>query len=86
MPLPIVVTLARLGGKAMDSDNLQGACKALRDAVAKLVGVDDADDRVKMAIPPETPIRRGECHDDNPAPLAKCIEAASITKQIHCNI
>ena len=47
VPLPCSVTLARLGGKEMDGDNLQGALKAVRDAAAKLIGVDDADDRVK---------------------------------------
>ena len=46
-PLPVAVTLTRLGGKPMDGDNLQGALKALRDAVATLIAVDDADDRVK---------------------------------------
>lgn len=41
-----VVTLTRLGGKALDTDNLAGAFKGLRDAVAAWLGVDDGDARV----------------------------------------
>lgn len=42
-----VVMLTRIGAKQLDDDNLQGAFKAVRDRVAKWLGVDDADDRVK---------------------------------------
>lgn len=43
---PCVVTLTHVG-PAMDGDNLQRAFKALRDAVAAWLGVDDADPRVR---------------------------------------
>lgn len=45
-PLPCVVTLTRVGPRALDDDNLQGGFKALRDGVAARLGVDDADPRV----------------------------------------
>lgn len=38
------VTFLRTGGNPMDSDNLQAAFKAMRDAVAGMVGVDDGDE------------------------------------------
>ena len=47
VPLPAIVTLTRIGGKRMDGDNLQSAYKAIRDAAAKLIGIDDADERVR---------------------------------------
>ena len=42
--IPCVVTLTRVcpGGRGLDSDNLQGAFKAVRDQVAQWLGVDDA--------------------------------------------
>ena len=46
-PLPLTVVMVRLGGKPMDDDNLGGAFKALRDALAELLGVDDGDPRVR---------------------------------------
>lgn len=46
-PLPIVVTLTRIGPRTLDSDNLAGAFKGLRDQLAKLIGVDDGDPRVE---------------------------------------
>lgn len=39
----LVVTLTRYGRK-LDSDNLQGAFKAVRDQVAAELGVDDGDE------------------------------------------
>lgn len=44
--LPVVVTLTRRGKKVLDSDNCQRALKAHRDAVAKMLGCDDADPRI----------------------------------------
>jgi hypothetical protein len=38
---PLDVHLTRLASKRLDSDNLSGAFKAIRDAVAKWLGVDD---------------------------------------------
>jgi hypothetical protein len=41
------VTLTRLGGQAMDDDNLRGAFKGVRDHLARnYLGVDDGDPRV----------------------------------------
>jgi hypothetical protein len=41
--LPVVVTLTRLSAGTLDSDNLQGAMKAIRDGVADAYGVADND-------------------------------------------
>lgn len=38
-----IVTLTRRGGRTLDDDNLRIAFKAVRDAVAKTLGVDDGD-------------------------------------------
>lgn len=45
-PLPCVVTITRHGKRMMDGDNLQSACKGLRDGIADRLGVDDADPQV----------------------------------------
>jgi len=37
------IVLTRLGKRKLDSDNLAGALKHVQDAVAKHVGIDDAD-------------------------------------------
>lgn len=42
----VVVTIIRVG-KELDSDNLQSACKGLRDGIADTLGVDDRDPRVR---------------------------------------
>lgn len=40
--LPCTVTITRIApGNGLDDDNLSGACKAVRDAVAAWLGVDD---------------------------------------------
>lgn len=44
--VPCRVLLTRIGPNALDGDNLAGACKAVRDAVAAALGVDDRDPRV----------------------------------------
>lgn len=46
-PLPCVVTLVRIAPRKLDGDNLQAGFKALRDGIAKRLGVDDADPRVE---------------------------------------
>ena len=43
---PMVVTLTKLGGKKLDTDNLAGSMKAIRDQIAALLGIDDGDDRL----------------------------------------
>ena len=40
-PLPLTVTITRIGPRKLDDDNLQGACKYVRDEIAAKVGVDD---------------------------------------------
>ena len=47
MAVPCVVTLTREGKGQLDSDNLQGSQKAVRDAVADWLGVNDADPRIE---------------------------------------
>ena len=37
----LVVTLVRVATRSLDTDNLAGACKAIRDSVATWLGVDD---------------------------------------------
>lgn len=44
--LPCTVKFTRIGPRKLDTDNLAGAFKAIRDAVARRLGVDDGDDRV----------------------------------------
>lgn len=43
----VVVTLIATIGRELDSDNLQGACKPLRDAIAESLGLDDGDGRIR---------------------------------------
>ena len=45
-PLPCIVTIKRHGKRLMDGDNLQAACKALRDGIADRLQADDADPRI----------------------------------------
>jgi hypothetical protein len=40
-PLPATITLTRVGPRTLDSDNLAGAFKFVRDQIADLYGVDD---------------------------------------------
>lgn len=43
-PAPLIVTITRSGPRKLDDDNLQGACKYVRDQIAREVGVDDGSD------------------------------------------
>lgn len=36
-----IVRMVRLSSSLCDDDNLQGACKAIRDEIARICGVDD---------------------------------------------
>ena len=38
---PLTIVLTRIGAKALDTDNLAGGFKAVRDGVADWLGVDD---------------------------------------------
>lgn len=44
-PMPLLVTITRVGPRKLDDDNLANACKYVRDQIAAEVGVDDGDDR-----------------------------------------
>jgi hypothetical protein len=52
--LPAVVTLTRIAPRRLDSDNLLGALKAIRDGVADALGVDDADPRLRWVYQQES--------------------------------
>lgn len=41
---PYVITLTRVAPRRLDSDNLQGALKAVRDQVAAELGINDGDE------------------------------------------
>lgn len=41
--LPVVVTLRRVGPKALDSDNLANGFKACQDQIARMLKIDDGD-------------------------------------------
>ena len=43
----LVVTLTRVGPRAMDDDNVQGALKAVRDEVAKQLRIDDGSPLIR---------------------------------------
>lgn len=43
----IRVTLIAVRQKRLDDDNLAGGFKALRDAIAESLGIDDGDDRIE---------------------------------------
>lgn len=47
----ITVRFVRIGGKRLDSDNLVSGFKAIRDALAKWLRVDDGSDRLKWEWP-----------------------------------
>ena len=40
-PLPLVVTITRIGPRKLDDDNLAASCKYVRDQIAAVVGEDD---------------------------------------------
>lgn len=40
-PIPCVVRMTRLSSRLCDDDNLQGACKAIRDQIAEILGSHD---------------------------------------------
>jgi len=62
----IVVTFTRIGPGWFDDDNLAGGFKFCRDAVAKLIGIDDGSERFDWRYRQE----RGRVHS-----ARVCIEA-----------
>lgn len=47
----VTVRFVRIGGKKLDSDNLVGGFKAIRDQLAKWLQVDDGSDRLRFEWP-----------------------------------
>lgn len=45
--LPLTITLTRMSPRKLDSDNLAGAFKAVRDGIADALGIDDGSDRLE---------------------------------------
>ena len=43
-PMPVTVVITRNGPRALDDDNLTGACKYVRDTIADILGIDDGSD------------------------------------------
>jgi hypothetical protein len=48
------IKLTRIGKGRMDSDNLAGAMKAIRDGIAEAIGIDDGDPRMTWDYAQET--------------------------------
>ena len=46
LPPPCVITITRIGPRKLDSDNLAGSAKHVRDGVADWLGIDDGDERL----------------------------------------
>jgi hypothetical protein len=59
IPYPAVVTMTRLSPGTLDSDNLQGALKAVRDGIADAFGMADNDPRIEWRYAQEK-CKRGE--------------------------
>lgn len=49
-PLPVRVVMTRIGRKLLDSDNLPSSTKHIRDSIADVYGVDDADPRYDWQV------------------------------------
>jgi hypothetical protein len=45
-PPPYVITITRIGPRKLDTDNLAGCAKGLRDGVADWLRIDDGDPRL----------------------------------------
>jgi hypothetical protein len=46
--LPAVITFTRYSHKTMDTDNLAGAFKAIRDQLARELGIDDGSEQIRF--------------------------------------
>jgi hypothetical protein len=53
VPVPCTVTLTRISSGVLDDDNLPASLKSVRDQIAALSGVDDADPRIKWVYAQE---------------------------------
>lgn len=56
--LPIVVTMTRQSAGQTDDDNLQGACKAVRDGIADVFGIGDNTPSIQWRYAQER-VKRG---------------------------
>jgi hypothetical protein len=56
--IPCTVRLTRISSGTLDSDNLPASLKSVRDQIAALSGVDDADPRIKWEYAQERINRR----------------------------
>ncbi len=50
VPLPCIVTMTRIAPRELDDDNAVRSCKAIRDELALLMGIDDRDPRVHWRV------------------------------------
>lgn len=50
---PLLITLTRCAPRTLDDDNLSSAFKAVRDAVAAYLGLDDRDSRLRFVCKQE---------------------------------
>lgn len=55
----VTVRFVRIGGKRLDSDNLVGGFKAIRDQLAKWLLVDDGSDRLRWEWPAQEAGEKG---------------------------
>jgi hypothetical protein len=44
---PMTVTLTRIGPRKLDADNLAGSMKHVQDQIARELGIDDGDSRIR---------------------------------------
>lgn len=59
LALPLIVTLTRIAPRKLDKgDNSNTSCKYVRDAVAKVIGIDDGSDLIEWRYAQ----RKGEPH------------------------
>lgn len=56
--LPATFTFTRYACKLMDSDNLAGAFKHVRDQLAKEIGIDDGSDQIRFEYKQERIAKR----------------------------
>lgn len=70
--LPCVVTLVRIAPRSLDTDNLAGGFKSVRDGIADWLGINDNDPRVtwlyaqERGAPKQYAVRVEVTHVPNP--------------------
>lgn len=69
--LPLTVTFVRVSCNKMDSDNLAGSCKHVRDALARILGIDDGDELLTFVYQQRKAAHRHEA----------CIEVSLLSGQ-----